>query len=211
LLPEQRVLDVGCGLGGTLAALAKLVPGIELVGLNIDRRQLELCRGIGPLRRGSLSLVEADACAIPFAASIFDHVFCIEAIFHFKSRQVFLVEAARLLRPGGSLLLSDIVLQFPAAGAPWNREAMAAVIGRDYGPWPDPWTAIGSLQGWAAAEGLDLESRADWTAQTLPSYRIVAPDDALEGRPHPDAGQVLRWLHTNGWLTYEVLKFRRRS
>jgi hypothetical protein len=42
----QRILDVGCGLGGTLAAIAAHHAGVSLVGLNIDRRQLELCRGI---------------------------------------------------------------------------------------------------------------------------------------------------------------------
>src|SRR5271165_2665141 len=185
LRPGQRVLDVGCGFGGTLAEIGARLAGMALIGLNIDRRQLELCRGIMPRSGGSLALVEADACALPFAPATFDHLFCVEALFHFRSRQLFLAEAARLDRPDGTLLVSDILLRHPGAAAP-------------------------CLRRWAAAEGLDLKISQDWTAATLPSYRTAAPDDRPELRRHPDAGNVLRWLHSHGWLTYQILVFRRR-
>ncbi len=210
LRPGQRVLDVACGLGGTLAAIAACIPGTELIGLNIDRRQLALCCGIAPPPGGSLVLVEGDACALPFDAAAFDHVFCIEAMFHFRSRRLFLAESARLLRWGGTLVISDILLREPGAAAPWDGATMATAIRRDYGPWPELWVEAADLQRWAAAEGLELASSQDWTAQTLPSYRTVAPDDASDLRRHPDAGSVLRWLHTHGWLTYQILVLRRR-
>ena len=210
LRPGQRVLDVGCGFGGTLAEIGARLAGMALIGLNIDRRQLELCRGIMPRSGGSLALVEADACALPFAPATFDHLFCVEALFHFRSRQLFLAEAARLLRPDGTLLVSDILLRHPGTAAPWPSGTMATAIRRDYGPWPELWAEAASLRRWAAAEGLDLKTSQDWTAATLPSYRTAAPDDRPELRRHPDAGNVLRWLHSHGWLTYQILVFRRR-
>jgi len=210
LRPGQRVLDVGCGFGGTLAEIGARLAGMALIGLNIDRRQLELCRGIMPRSGGSLALVEADACALPFAPATFDHLFCVEALFHFRSRQLFLAEAARLLRPDGTLLVSDILLRHPGAAAPWPSGTMATAIRRDYGPWPELWAEASSLRRRAAAEGLDLKTSQDWTAATLPSYRTAAPDDRPELRRHPDAGNVLRWLHSHGWLTYQILVFRRR-
>ena len=210
LQPDQYVLDVACGLGGTLVALAARVPGVKLVGLNIDRRQLELCRDIRSSAAGCLALVQADACVIPFAASTFDHIFCVEAMFHFQSRRTFLAEAARLLRPGGAMHVSDIFLQRPTTGSPWDDDVIAAILGRDYGPWPEPWIGVANVLDWAAARDHDLAGSEDWTAQTLPSYRIVAPDQAPELSQHPDAGHVLRWLHTHGYLTYQRLVFRRR-
>jgi cyclopropane fatty-acyl-phospholipid synthase-like methyltransferase len=210
LQPGQRVLDVGCGLGGTLAVIAPRHPGMTLVGLNIDRRQLELCRSIALPAGGSLALVEADAVVLPFAAASFDRVFCVEAMHHFRSRRMFLAEAARLLRRGGAFLITDILLRDPATAAPWSREVISATLRRDYGPWPDPWVETASLRQWADAAALDLVASEDWTAHTLPSYRIVAPDEAPELRRPPHAGNVLRWLHTHGWLTYQMLVFRRR-
>lgn len=205
--PRQRVLDVGCGFGGALATISAHVPELMLVGLNIDRRQLEICRSI-PRRAGSsLLLVEADACTMPFATASFDHILCIEAMFHFRSRHIFLAEAARLLRPGGTLVLSDILIRRPTA-SPWDSDTMAAVLRRGYGPWPELWETPAGVRRFATAAGLAMISTEDWSLETLPSYRTVAPDDKPERRPYPDAGNVLRWLHIHGWLTYQIFVFR---
>jgi MPBQ/MSBQ methyltransferase len=210
LRPGRRVLDVGCGFGGTLAEIGRRSTPVALIGLNIDRRQLELCRSITPRAGSTLALVEADACALPFAPATFDYLFCVEALFHFQSRQLFLAEAARLLHPGGTLLVSDILLRDPGTAAPWHSGTMTTAIRGDYGPWPELWVEASRLQRWAAAEGFDLTSSQDWTAETLPSHRTTAPDDKPERHPNPGAGHVLRWLHSHGWLTYQILVFRRR-
>jgi MPBQ/MSBQ methyltransferase len=210
LAPGQRVLDVACGLGGTLAAIAARLPRSTLVGVNIDRRQLEICRGVAPPAGGGRPfLVEADACALPFADASFDEVFCVEAIFHFRSRRVFLAEAARLLRPGGTLVLSDILARQPGAAAPWGSGAMAAALRRGYGAWPELWVEAASVRQSATDTGLRQIAGEDWSAQTLPSYRIVAPDEVPWRRDNPEAGHVLRWLHAGGWLTYQIFVFRK--
>src|SRR5439155_10489956 len=102
----QRVLDAGCGFGGTLADLHERLPGVDLVGLNIDARQLGQAREQLPTR---VRLVAGDACRLPFADASFDRVLCVEAIFHFAGRDLFLAEVRRVLRPGGRLVLSDFV------------------------------------------------------------------------------------------------------
>src|SRR5262249_34101484 len=69
LRPGQRVLDVGCGLGATLETINRRMSGMTLTGLNIDPRQLELCRGIEPANGNRLSWQEGDACSLPFPAA----------------------------------------------------------------------------------------------------------------------------------------------
>jgi len=205
----QSVLDVACGFGGTLAAIDTRWHRLRLTGLNIDRRQLALCRGAVTGRRNHLALVAADAVALPFPDRTFDHVLCIEAAFHFPSRTAFLRETARVLRPGGTVALTDILLRRPAQQTPWDAGSIETIVRRDYGPWPEPWASLIDLERDADLAGLELTHRQDWSAATLPSYRTVAPLDPRPGRPI-GAGDLLRWLHSNGCLTYPALWFRRR-
>ncbi len=206
----QTVLDIACGFGGTLAALDATQTGLRLTGLNIDPRQLALCRGSVTRQGNALTLVAGDACALPFQSASFDHAYCVEAMFHFSSRQHFMREAARVIHPGGLLTLCDILLRPPAPGAPWDAAAIAAIVQRDYGPWPEPWIDVAQLLSWADTAGFDLVSLQDWSAATLPSYRFVAPDRPGIPPRQASAGEVFRWMHTNGWLAYPALVLRRR-
>jgi ubiquinone/menaquinone biosynthesis C-methylase UbiE len=192
LQPGLRVLDVGCGFGAAMAAMEARRPGLVITGLNIDARQLALCRGAA----SRLTLVQADACTLPFADGSFDHALCIEAMFHFASRAQFLAEAARVVRPCGVLVGTDILLRKPP-----GSDAILAILRRDYGPWPDPWGEATPSDAW------DILSTEDWTAATLPTYRTVAP--SVMNRPET-AGDVLRRLHETGWLTYRMFAYRRR-
>jgi SAM-dependent methyltransferase len=199
----RTVLDVGCGFGGTLAALAKW-PGARLVGVNHDERQLAICRSLAA-GVASLSLIAADACALPFGAASFDCLFCVEAMFHFRSRPEFLREAARVLRPGERATVTDIWLRPPGPDAPWPLETIEATLRSEYGPWPQLWLTMDDVVGAAAAAGLQVERLIDATRQTLPSYRVTAPGEPSSSRP--SAGTVMRWLHQAGYLTYACISF----
>jgi MPBQ/MSBQ methyltransferase len=209
-LSGSAVLDVACGFGGTLAALDMALSGVRFTGLNIDPRQLALCRGAVARPENALALVAGDACALPFRTGAFDHVFCVEAMFHFGSRSRFLVEAGRVLRRGGCLVVCDILLRQPGLGAPWDAATIEGIVRRDYGPWPEPWVDVGQVVGWADGAGFDLVGAKDWSAATLPSYRFVAPERGGVPARMASAGEVFRWMHLQGWLTYPALAFRRR-
>jgi SAM-dependent methyltransferase len=199
-----EALDVGCGFGSLLEALAR-TPRMRLTGVGNDPRQLAIC---GSIARGdaTLALVEADACALPFPSERFDRVFCIEAIFHFSSRANFLAEAARVLKPGGKLVMTDILLARPGPGAPIGEAAIEAAIRAGYGPWPALWTSAADLADFSRAAGLELETMRDISRETLPSCRMTAPRP-WDGSPaRADAGSLLRWLHESGRLTYALMR-----
>ena len=109
--PEIRLLDVACGAGGPGLHLAR-VSGCELTG--VDREQAGLANarrlardsGVGARAR----FVQADASQpLPFPDGSFDAILCLDALNHLPGRAGVFADWARLLAPGGRLLVTDPV------------------------------------------------------------------------------------------------------
>lgn len=168
-----RILDVGCGFGGTLASINERFDRVELVGLNIDRRQLERAKQQVQARSSnSIEFVEGNACALPFADGSFDVVLAVECIFHFPSRLQFMQEARRVLRPGGRLALTDFVpakmllpLLLPLDGF-FDR-----FVTPTFGHWDMKCTQTG-YRKLAQSAGLTSIYEEDFTVKGLPSVEI---------------------------------------
>ena len=102
LAPGDRALDVACGTGD-LAALAAAT-GARAVGVDFAPAMLAAARR----RRPGAMLVRADAGALPFRTGSADVVLCGFALRNFVAIEPVLAEAARVLRPGGRLVLLEV-------------------------------------------------------------------------------------------------------
>jgi SAM-dependent methyltransferase len=102
--PGARVLDAGCGIGRLMLRLQRR--GCETVGVDIVRRDLLSGKlhlaGLGP----PASFINADGGRLPFADASFDFVTCTETLEHFADADLALQELARVLRPGGRVVVS---------------------------------------------------------------------------------------------------------
>ena len=121
------VVDLGCGTGATLRWLAERGLG-KGVGVTVSRRQAELATATSrePIAAGCLSFLELDFCdsLAPIPAAHADLVYAIESFAHASSPPRFFANAARLLRPGGRLVVCDDSLSERGAGLSQTGKAV---------------------------------------------------------------------------------------
>lgn len=105
----DRVLDIACGFGGTLAQLAGI--GCRAAGMDISQvcvaqaRRALAAAGLAediPVSRGDFHDIES-------APGVWDGLVCQESIIHSSDRSRVFDEAHRVLRPGGIFAVSDIL------------------------------------------------------------------------------------------------------
>ena len=95
-----RVLDAGCGTGANLAMLA---PRADALGIDFAAEAVRFCR-----ERGLAKTAVAGVDALPFEADSFDVVLSCDVLCNRSIRDKLdaMLELARVLRPGGVLLLN---------------------------------------------------------------------------------------------------------
>ena len=147
-VPEaETLLDVACGRGDRLRALAAEFPSLRLSGADADAEMAARAAEACP----AAEIAAADAAALPFAPASFDAVLCECSFSLFPDMAGAAREIARVLRPGGALLLGNLYARADADAAlavPANG-TVRTVCGR------------GRLEALFAAAGLTAEAFDD--------------------------------------------------
>ena len=127
LAPGSTVLDVGCGLGGTVRYLASEL-GCVATGVDVTQEYVDVAHALA--RRvgldGRVSFCQGSALALPFDDASFDVVWTEHVQMNVPDKRTFYAEIARVLRPGGRLAFNDI-FQGPTGPphfpVPWAEDA----------------------------------------------------------------------------------------
>lgn len=108
--PGKRVLDAGCGIGGSSLWLARQ-RAARVVGISLSKRQVAQARRAAQARGfgGQAAFAQADYTAAPFPDQSFDLIWALESICYAPEKAAFYREAARLLRPGGRLIAAEFL------------------------------------------------------------------------------------------------------
>jgi cyclopropane fatty-acyl-phospholipid synthase-like methyltransferase len=114
MLPGEKVLDAGCGVGGSSIFLAS-IRGAAVTGITLSAKQVQKAtdnakeKGVG----ANVNFQVMDYCNTSFPDGSFDIVWGCESICYAGNKEEFIKEAWRLLKPGGRLIVADgFVTQF---------------------------------------------------------------------------------------------------
>ena len=105
---DDKVLDAGCGVGGSPIFLATKL-GCSVTGITLSERQIQQARVHAQQKKVGI-LIEfkrMNYCATDFPDASFDVVWGCESICYADSKELFINEAYRLLKPGGRLVVAD--------------------------------------------------------------------------------------------------------
>ena len=101
----SRILDVGCGIGGSSRILANYY-GFNVTGITISPAQVKRAKELTPYEC-KCNFKVMDALDLKFEEGIFDGVWSVEAGAHMNNKTKFADQMLRTLRPGGYLALAD--------------------------------------------------------------------------------------------------------
>lgn len=108
-LEGKKVLEVSCGHGGGSSYLVRSQHPASYTGLDLNPAGIRFCQKRH--RLPGLDFVQGDAENLPFPDASFDVVLNVEASHHYPHFSKFLTEVARVLRPGGHFLYTDLRAQ----------------------------------------------------------------------------------------------------
>lgn len=103
-----KILDVGCGLGGSTRHMARRWPKTVLVtGITISKAQVERATVLTQAQDvQNAEFLECDALDMSFPDESFDVVWAVESEMHMPDKEYFVGEMVRVLRPGGMLVIA---------------------------------------------------------------------------------------------------------
>ena len=190
--PGDRVLDAGCGVGGTSLWLAREL-GAAPTGITPVPVQVRRARRYARMQQHSHPTAPharfwlADYATTPFIAGSFDAVIALESVCHAGDKQAFFGEAARLLRPGGRLAVAEYVR---ADGSPRDGPGVDTAMATWLAGWSMPWLAT-------RAELAEMARHAGFARVTTAD---ITPSIARSSRRMYQISRYLSplqwWLHT---------------
>lgn len=214
------VLDLGCGVGGTLFSLARAFPAARLHGVTISGKQVAIAQTLaqeqGLQDRCGFTCGDFERLRLGDRA---DAIVAVESLVHAERPERFLATCLEHLAPGGIVLIVDDFLAYPV---PSGARAMQRTIDRFRDGWRVPGLCtLEYLEAAAAAVGFQRLCARDLS----PLIRTHRPRDRLVALVSPPVrwlgldhrpfwanvvgGNALNRAIRKGWIRYRLLALGR--
>lgn len=179
ITPDMKVLDIGCGLGGTARHIVHRY-GAHVTAIDLTPLYVEVGQALNARVHldAAIEMQVASATELPFGDASMDLVTMFHVGMNIADKTLLFSETARVLKPGGKFALFDVMrddnpsdLQFPV---PWSEIAETSVVDL-----PSMYLDAG------AAAGLQLHAQRDRRKFTLSYFGHVFEAIAKSGGPPP--------------------------
>ena len=215
---HHKVLDAGCGIGGSSLWLAKNI-GCNVTGISLSAKQVQTANNFALAENlQSLAIFEQqDFTATHYQAESFDIIWAIESVCHANDKSKFINEAYRLLKKGGRLILADFFKQENLA------EKDASLIKQWANGWAiDDFATIENFTEHLKNAGFHHTNKEDATTKIIPSakrlyrayfpgviggflYKLFNPKPTIYGKKNIDTAYLqYKALKQNLW-TYNIV------
>ena len=215
---QHKVLDAGCGIGGSSLWLAKNI-GCNVTGISLSAKQVQTANNLALAENlQSLAVFEQqDFTATHYEAESFDVIWAIESVCHASDKSKFINEAYRLLKKGGRLILADFFKQKNLS------EKDAALIKQWANGWAiDDFAIIENFTEQLKNAGFHHTNIEDATSKIIPSakrlyrayfpgfvggvlYKLFNPKPTIYGKKNIDTAYLqYKALKQNLW-TYNIV------
>jgi ubiquinone/menaquinone biosynthesis C-methylase UbiE len=122
--PAETILDLGCGLGGPGRFLADRF-GCSVLGIDLLPLRIELAQALAEMTDTTdrVSYRVADATDLDLPDSSFAQVWMLDVSMHIRNKRALFGEIARVLQPGGLLVMHEQTGPLPPSMRPLMRQA----------------------------------------------------------------------------------------
>ena len=109
LLPEPKLLDMGCGTGNVASHLRRLHPQATVCGLDISPKVIARAKELD--RTASIDYIVSAESDLPFPNAVFDSAVCRFSLHHYPDLAAHFCEVRRILKAGGVYLIVEVLPQ----------------------------------------------------------------------------------------------------
>jgi len=192
---KKKILDVGCGIGGTTRYLAKeLGPDTQVTGITLSPEQARRAASLAAERDvPNAEFQVMDALNMSFADATFDVVWGCESGEHMPDKKRYVEEMTRVLKPGGKLVIATWCQRDNSTRSFTDEEHGA--LDFLYSEWTHPYFI--SIKDYAdimrGTDQLDAIHTEDWAKNTIASWRHSIWVGVFDPWPVLKAGPRVWW------------------